>query len=95
VGEQRGIAIGEERGEARGEQRGEARGIVIGEERGEQRARRQLVLHLFRQRFKALNSSHEAMISNASPDELERLVNNLFTIEHPDELLTGQADPEG
>ena len=78
VGEQRGIAIGEERGEARGELRG----------------RRATILNMFRRRFKSLTSAHEAVIVNADMDQLEHLMDSVFTIEHPDELLNGQADQE-
>jgi hypothetical protein len=50
---------------------------------------------MFRRRFKSFTSAHEAVILNADMDQLERLMDSVFTIEHPDELLTGQADPEG
>ncbi|MEY3211631.1 MAG: hypothetical protein RIT28_2112, partial [Pseudomonadota bacterium] len=87
VGEQRGIAIGEERGEVRGEARGEARGQIQG--------RRVTTLGFFQRRFKSLTPAHEAVILNADIAQLERLQDRLFTIQHPDELLTDEANQDG
>jgi hypothetical protein len=90
-----GVMVGEQRGEERGrvaEQRGEARGIAIGEQRGEERGRvaerRANALRLFKRRFKSFNSAHEAVLLNLAPDQLERLLDDLFTFEHPDELFS-------
>jgi hypothetical protein len=92
VGEQRGVAIGEQRGEERGVAIGEQRGIAIGEQRGEERGRvaerRANALRLFKRRFKSFNSAHEAVLLNLAPDQLERLLDDLFTFEHPDELFS-------
>ncbi|MBK7754867.1 MAG: hypothetical protein IPI35_00325 [Deltaproteobacteria bacterium] len=46
---------------------------------------------LYRQRFKSFTPAHEAVILNASPDVLEIMVNSLFIVEHPDELLSATA----
>jgi hypothetical protein len=81
-----GVAVGEQRGEARGELRGELRGRLL--------ERRENILDMFRRRFKSFTSAHEAVILNADMDQLEHLKESLFTIEHPDELLNGQADQE-
>ena len=70
---------------------GFALGELQGEERGGLRARRQLVAQLYRQRFKSFTPAHEAVILNASPDVLEIMVNSLFIVEHPDELLSATA----
>ncbi|MBK9370596.1 MAG: hypothetical protein IPN01_30595 [Deltaproteobacteria bacterium] len=80
-----------EEGFALGELQGKEGGIAIGELRGELRARRQLVAQLYRQRFKSFTPAHEAVILNASPDVLEIMVNSLFIVEHPDELLSATA----
>ena len=77
-----GVAVGEQRGELRGEARGETRG------------RRATILNMFRRRFKSFTSAHEAVILNADMDQLEHLKDSLFTIEHPDELLTHQNKRE-
>ncbi|MBK9645272.1 MAG: hypothetical protein IPO67_09030 [Deltaproteobacteria bacterium] len=79
-----------EEGFALGELQGKEGGIAIGG-RGELRARRQLVAQLYRQRFKSFTPAHEAVILNASPDVLEIMVNSLFIVEHPDELLSATA----
>ena len=76
-----------EEGFALGELQGKEGGIAI----GELRARRQLVAQLYRQRFKSFTPAHEAVILNASPDVLEIMVNSLFIVEHPDELLSATA----
>ena len=49
---------------------------------------------MFRRRFKSFTSAHEAVILNADMDQLEHLKDSLFTIEHPDELLTHQNKRE-
>gem|GEM_PF-2168438 len=73
-------------------------GVAVGEQRGEQRGRllerRENILGMFQRRFKSFTSAHEAVILNADMDQLEQLKDSLFTIEHPDELLNGQADQE-
>jgi hypothetical protein len=67
-------------------------GIAIGEQRGEERGRvaerRANALRLFKRRFKSFNSAHEAVLLNLAPDQLERLLDDLFTFEHPDELFS-------
>ena len=77
-----GVAVGEQRGELRGEQRGRLL------------ERRENILNMFRRRFKSFTSAHEAVILNADMDQLEHLKDSLFTIEHPDELLTHQNKRE-
>ena len=67
-------------------------GFTLGGVEGEARGRRATILNMFRRRFKSLSSAHEAVILNADTDQLEHLMDSLFTIEHPDELLTAQAD---
>ena len=73
---------------------GEQRGELRGEARGETRGRRATILDMFRRRFKSFTSAHEAVILNADMDQLEHLTDSFFTIQHPDELLNGQADQE-
>ncbi|MCK6521664.1 Rpn family recombination-promoting nuclease/putative transposase [Myxococcota bacterium] len=88
IGEQRGITIGEQRGITIGEQRGEQRGITIGEQRAERRLRQDLVTRLLRKRFgSALTPEHEAVLAEASVDELEVFIENVLVMSHPDELL--------
>ena len=77
-----GFAIGFERGFERGFKRGLANG------------RREVTLEVYRLRFKSLTPAHEAVILNADMDQLEQLKDSLFTIEHPDELLTHQNKRE-
>ena len=73
-------------------------GVAVGEQRGEQRGRllerRENILNMFQRRFKSFTSAHEAVILNADTDQLEHLKDSLFTIEHPDELLTHQNKRE-
>ena len=75
-----GFAIGFERGFERGFKRGLANG------------RRDVTLEVYRLRFKSLTPAHEAVILNAGLAQLDRLMDDVFTMTHPDELLTGQAD---
>ena len=75
-----------EEGVSVGEQRGEARGRLL--------ERRAVVRNMFQRRFKSFTSAHEAVILNADLDQLERLMDSVFTIEHPDELLTHQNKRE-
>ena len=75
-----GFAIGFERGFERGFKRGLANG------------RRDVTLEVYRLRFKSLTPAHEAVILNANQRQLDRLRDDVFTMTHPDELLTGQAD---
>lgn len=75
-----GFAIGFERGFERGFKRGLANG------------RREVTLEVYRLRFKSLTPEHEAVILNAGLAQLDRLMDDVFTMTHPDELLTGQAD---
>ena len=75
-----GFAVGFERGFERGFKRGLANG------------RRDVTLEVYRLRFKSLTPAHEAVILNADLDQLDRLMDDVFTMTHPDELLTGQAD---
>ena len=63
-------------------------GVAVGEQRG----RRATMLDMFRRRFKSIPPAHEAVILNADLDQLNRLMDDVFTMTHPDELLTGQAD---
>ena len=63
-------------------------GVAVGEQRG----RRATMLDMFRRRFKSITPAHEAVILNADLDQLNRLMDDVFTMTHPDELLTGQAD---
>ena len=63
-------------------------GVAVGEQRGH----RATILDMFRRRFKSLTPAHEAVILNADLDQLDRLIDAVFTMTHPDELLTGQAD---
>ena len=65
-------------------------GVSVGEARG----RRATILNMFQRRFKSFTSVHEAVILNADMDQLEGLKDSLFTIEHPDELLTHQNKRE-
>ncbi|MBK7757080.1 MAG: hypothetical protein IPI35_11900 [Deltaproteobacteria bacterium] len=71
-------------------------GFAIGFERGFERGlangRRDVTLEVYRLRFKSLTPAHEAVILNAGLDQLDRLMDAVFTMTHPDELLTGQAD---
>jgi hypothetical protein len=67
-------------------------GVVVGEQRGEARGRRGNLLDMFRRRFKSLTPAHEAVILSADMNQVEHLMDCFFTIEHPDELLTGKAD---
>ena len=73
-------------------------GVAVGEQRGEQRGRllerRENILGMFQRRFKSFTSAHEAVILNADTDQLEHLKDSLFTIEHPNELLTHQNKRE-
>jgi hypothetical protein len=63
-------------------------GVAVGEQRG----RRATMLDMFRRRFKSITPAHEAVILNADLDQLNRLIDAVLTMTHPDELLTGQAD---
>ena len=65
-------------------------GVSVGEARGH----RATILDMFQRRFKSFTSAHEAVILNADMDQLEHLMDSFFTIQHPDELLNGQADQE-
>ena len=71
-------------------------GFAIGFERGFKRGlangRRDVTLEVYRRRFKSFTPAHEAVILNAGLDQLDRLMDDVFTMTHPDELLTGQAD---
>lgn len=71
-------------------------GFAIGFERGFERGlangRRDVTLEVYRLRFKSLTPAHEAVILNADLRQLDRLMDDVFTMTHPDELLTGQAD---
>ena len=71
-------------------------GFAIGFERGFKRGlangRRDVTLEVYRLRFKSLTPVHEAVILNADLRQLDRLMDDVFTMTHPDELLTGQAD---
>lgn len=71
-------------------------GFAIGFERGFERGlangRRDVTLEVYRLRFKSLTPAHEAVILNAGLAQLDRLMDDVFTMTHPDELLTGQAD---
>ena len=69
-------------------------GVAVGEQRGRLLERRENILGMFRRRFKSFTSAHEAVILNADMDQLEHLKDSLFTIEHPDELLTHQNKRE-
>jgi hypothetical protein len=83
-----GFAIGFERAFVRAFERGFAKA----QERIRLEGRRDVTLEVYRLRFKSLTPEHEAVILNADPDQLERLIDAVFTMTHPDELLTGQAD---
>ncbi|MCK6513595.1 hypothetical protein L6R46_00870 [Myxococcota bacterium] len=67
-------------------------GVAVGEQRGRLLERRENTLGMFRRRFKSLTPAHEAVILNADFHQLDRLMDDVFTMTHPDELLTGQAD---
>jgi hypothetical protein len=75
-----GFAVGFELGFERGFKRGLANG------------RRDVTLEVYRRRFKSITPAHEAVILNADLDQLDRLMDAVLTMTHPDELLTGQAD---
>ena len=70
-----GFAVGFERGFERSFERGLANG------------RRDVTLEVYRLRFKSFTPAHEAVILNADLPQLERLKDDLFTMNHPDELL--------
>ncbi|MEY3211364.1 MAG: hypothetical protein RIT28_1845, partial [Pseudomonadota bacterium] len=69
-------------------------GVSVGEARGRLLERRATLLDMFRRRFKSLTSTHEAIILNADMDQLKHMMDCLFTIEHPDELLNHQNKRE-
>ncbi|MCK6523684.1 Rpn family recombination-promoting nuclease/putative transposase [Myxococcota bacterium] len=65
-------------------------GVAVGNTLG----RRDSVLQFYRRRFGALTPAHEAVILNADLPQLERLKDDLFTMNHPDELLTLKTQHE-
>ena len=83
-----GFAIGFERGFVRAFERSFAKA----QQRIRLEGRRDVTLEVYRRRFKSFTPAHEAVILNAGLAQLDRLMDEVLTMTHPDELLTGQAD---
>jgi hypothetical protein len=78
-----GFAIGFERAFVRAFERGFAKT----QEHIRLEERRDVTLKVYRLRFTSLTPAQEAIILNADPNQLERLIDAVFTMTHPDELL--------